>query len=61
MINAKSAQGSFWNTKLGHAAIASIAAMMLMIALSSQIQPGTANAAPLSHPACGSGPIVEIA
>lgn len=40
----KTAQG-FWQSKLGHAALASIAAMVLMIALTSQIVPGAANAA----------------
>jgi len=52
---------SFWNTKLGQAAMASIAAMVMMIALSSQIQPGAANAAPLAHPATDGGVMVEIA
>lgn len=36
---------AFWHTKLGHAALASIAATVLMIALSSQIVPGAASAA----------------
>ena len=61
MINAAASQNSFWNSKLGHAAFASIAAMVMMIALSSQIQPGAANAAPLAHPAAESGVMVEIA
>jgi hypothetical protein len=61
MINTNTAEGSFWSTKLGQAAIASIAAMVMMIALSSQIQPGAANAAPLSHPAATSGHVIEIA
>lgn len=51
----------FWNSKLGHAAIASIAAMTLMIALSSQIQPGPLSAAPMAHPAAEAGVMVEIA
>ena len=58
--NARSSD-SFWNTKLGQAAMASIAAMVMMIALSSQIQPGAANAAPLAHPAAESGAMIEIA
>ncbi|GAB4475303.1 hypothetical protein [Erythrobacter tepidarius] len=61
MINKNSAQGSFWSTKLGQAAMASIAAMVLMIALSAQIQPGAAKAAPLGHPAAESGAMVEMA
>ena len=52
---------SFWNTKLGHAALASIAAMVMMIALSSQIQPSAAHAAPIAHPAAESGAMIEIA
>jgi hypothetical protein len=40
--------------------MASIAAMVMMIALSSQLQPGAAQAAPLAHPAAGSG-VIEIA
>lgn len=61
MINHKSAASAFWSSKLGHAAMASIAAMVLMIALSSQIQPGAASAAPVTHPAATSGVMVEIA
>jgi hypothetical protein len=61
MSNRTTANTSFWNTKLGQAAIASIAAMMMMIALSSQIQPGAAHAAPLGHPASDTGAIAEIA
>jgi hypothetical protein len=56
-----SAQASFWSSKLGHAAIASIAAMVMLIALSSQIQPGPANAAPLAHPPAAAGAMFEIA
>jgi hypothetical protein len=57
----QASQASFWNTKLGHAAMASIAAMVLMIALSSQLQPGAAHAAPLAHPASEAGAVIEIA
>lgn len=60
MINRKTSEASFWNTKVGHAAMASIAAMVMMIALSSQLQPGAANAAPLA-PASVAGATVEIA
>ena len=45
MIDRKPAAASFWNSKLGQAAMASIAAMVMMIALSSQIQPGAVSAA----------------
>ncbi|MBI1403855.1 MAG: hypothetical protein GC147_11650 [Porphyrobacter sp.] len=61
MIDRNTAQSSFWSTKLGQAAMASIAAMVMMIALSSQIQPGAASAAPLPHPAAENGALVEIA
>ncbi|SHN64659.1 hypothetical protein [Erythrobacter sanguineus] len=61
MIDRKPAANSFWNTKLGQAAMASIAAMVLMIALSSQIQSGAANASPIAHPAAESGGMIEIA
>lgn len=61
MIDRKASHASFWNSKLGHAAMASIAAMVIMIALSSQLQPGAANAAPLAHPASVAGAVVEIA
>ena len=65
MIDRKSASanssGRFWNSKLGHAAMASIAAMVMMIALSSQIQPGAAHAAPISYPAAETGAMIEIA
>lgn len=61
MINRNPAAGAFWRSKPGHAAMASIAAMTMMIALSSQIQPGAASAAPMSHPATTSGVMVEIA
>jgi hypothetical protein len=61
MSNRNTAQSSFWSTKLGQAAMASIAAMVMMIALSSQIQPGPAYAAPVAHPATGAGAMIEIA
>ncbi|HSJ77453.1 MAG TPA: hypothetical protein VK913_01850 [Erythrobacter sp.] len=61
MINHKPAASSFWNSKLGHAAMASIAAMVMMIALSSQIQPGAAHAAPIAYPAASAGAMIEIA
>ena len=61
MINRKPANSAFWSSKLGHAAMASIAAMAMMIALSSQIQPGAASAAPMAHPAATSGAMVEMA
>ena len=61
MINRKPAASAFWSSKLGHAAMASIAAMVMMIALSSQIQPGAASAAPIAHPAAEGGAMVEIA
>lgn len=61
MIDRNTTQASFWNSKLGHAAMASIAAMVMMIALSSQIQPGAAHAAPITHPAAEAGNVIEIA
>lgn len=61
MTNRKPAAKAFWSTKLGHAAMASIAAMTMMIALSSQIQPGAASAAPIAHPAAEAGAMLEIA
>jgi hypothetical protein len=61
MSNRTTAEASFWNTKLGQAAIASIGAMVMMIALSSQIQPGAAHAAPINHPASETGAMIEIA
>jgi hypothetical protein len=42
MLNRNNTAQSFWQSKLGHAALASIAAMVLMIALTSQIMPGAA-------------------
>ena len=61
MINRNPAAGAFWRSKPGHAAMASIAAMTMMIALSSQIQPGAAHAAPMAHPAAEVGAMIEIA
>ena len=61
MTNRNHAESSFWSTKLGQAAMASIAAMVMMIALSSQIQPGPVSAAPMAHPAAESGAMIEIA
>jgi hypothetical protein len=61
MIDRHTAKHSFWNSKLGHAAMASIAAMVMMIALSSQIQPGAVHAAPIAHPAAEAGAITGIA
>ena len=61
MINQQPAASTFWSSKLGHAAMASIAAMVMMIALSSQIQPGAANAAPLAPPVPEAGAMIEIA
>lgn len=61
MIDRTATKSSFWSSKLGHAAIASIAAMTMMVLLSSQIQPGAASAAPLAHPAAESGAMTEIA
>lgn len=61
MIDRSSQKAGFWNSKLGQAAMASIAAMVMMIALSSQLQPGAANAAPIAHPAAEAGSLIEIA
>lgn len=61
MFHRNPAAGAFWSSKLGHAAMASIAAMVMMIALSSQIQPGAASASPMAHPAATSGVMIEIA
>jgi hypothetical protein len=61
MIDRNSAETRFWSTKLGQAAMASIAAMVMMIALSSQLQPGAANATPIAHPSAGAGAMIEIA
>jgi hypothetical protein len=61
MINRNTAATAFWSSKLGHAAMASIAAMVLMIALSSQIHPGSASATPIAAPAAETGGLIEIA
>ena len=61
MIDTAATMSRFWSSKLGHAAIASIAAMTMMVLLSLHIQPGAASAAPLSHPAATSGAMIEIA
>ncbi len=61
MIDSNAPQSRFWNSKLGHAAMASIAAMVMMIALSSQLQPGTAHAAAIAHPGTDAGAMIEIA
>jgi hypothetical protein len=61
MIHRNARASSFWNSRLGQAAMASIAAMVMMIALSSQLQPGAANAAPVAHPAAQAGAVIEIA
>lgn len=47
----------FFDSKLGHAAIASIAAMVAMIAVSTQLNIPTAQAAPIAYET----PAVEIA
>ena len=56
MFDRNASNAGFWSSKLGHAAMASIAAMVMMIALSSQLQPGLANAAALD-----THPMIEIA
>lgn len=61
MIDSNAPQGRFWNSKLGHAAMASIAAMVMMIALSSQLQAGAAHATPIAHPGKDAGAMIEIA
>ncbi len=61
MFDTATTKASFWSSKVGHAALASIAAMTMMVLLSSQIQPGAASAAPLAHPAAESGAMIEIA
>lgn len=61
MIDTAAAKPSFWSSKVGHAALASIAAMTMMVLLSSQIQPGAASAAPIAHPVGTAGAVIEIA
>ncbi|ODS60615.1 MAG: hypothetical protein ABS48_00760 [Erythrobacter sp. SCN 68-10] len=60
MLNRNNTAQTFWQSKLGHAALASIAAMVLMIALTSQIMPGAASAAP-PHAVITAGAALEIA
>jgi hypothetical protein len=61
MLSRNNTANSFWHSKLGHAALASIAAMVLMIALSSQIVPGPASAAAPAYPVIEAGVALEIA
>lgn len=61
MQNHNKTATAFWHTKLGHAALASIAAMVLMIALSSQIVPGPASAASPAYPMVETGMAMEVA
>lgn len=61
MFNRQDTTNAFWQSKLGQAALASIAAMVLMIALSSQIVPGAASAAAPPYPMIETGAAVEIA
>lgn len=52
---------SFWTSKLGQAAFASIAAMSAMVVFSTQFEASEAHAASLSHPPAGMVAMVEIA
>lgn len=63
MLNRNNTAQSFWQSKLGHAALASIAAMVLMIALTSQIIPATASngASGSGHALIGTAISLEIA
>jgi hypothetical protein len=61
MLSSNNTASSFWQSKLGHAALASIAAMVLMIALTSQIMPGAASAASPPHAVITAGAALEIA
>lgn len=61
MLNRNNTAQGFWQSKLGHAALASIAAMVLMIALTSQIVPGAASAASPATTLVPASAIVEIA
>jgi hypothetical protein len=61
MLTRNNTASTFWNTKLGHAALASIAARVMMIALSSQIVPDAANAAAPVYPVSETGAALEIA
>jgi hypothetical protein len=63
MLNRNNTAQSFWQSKLGHAALASIAAMVLMIALTTQIIPATASsgASGAGHVLLGAAVSLEIA
>ncbi len=61
MLSRNNTATTFWHSKLGHAALASIAAMVLMIALSSQIVPGPASAAAPAFPVTETGSALEVA
>jgi hypothetical protein len=61
MLNRNNTAQGFWQSKLGHAALASIAAMVLMIALTSQIVPGAASAASPATTLVPTSAIMEIA
>jgi hypothetical protein len=61
MLNRNNTAQSFWQSKLGHAALASIAAMVLMIALTSQVMPGAASAASHAHSVITAGATLEVA
>ncbi|MBD2841174.1 hypothetical protein [Erythrobacter rubeus] len=51
----------FWTSKLGHASIASIAAMTVMVVFTSQFEANNAQANILAHPHPVSATLVEIA
>ena len=53
--------GSFWTSKLGQAAIASIIAMTAMVIVTTQFEPGEAHAATLAQPGAHGIVPVEIA
>ncbi|MFN3991186.1 MAG: hypothetical protein ACK4IS_13115 [Erythrobacter sp.] len=61
MLNRNNTAQGFWQSKLGHAALASIAAMVLMIALTSQVVPGAASAAGPGHTLISTSAFLEIA
>jgi hypothetical protein len=61
MLTRNNTASTFWSTKLGHAALASIAAMVMMIALSLQIVPDAANAAVPVYPVSETGAALEVA
>ena len=52
---------SFWTSKLGQAAFASIAAMSAMVVMTTQFGIGEAHAAPLAQPQAEIGMSVELA